>query len=86
MVLLLALINFVFTDVQSTTYFGDALDKPVLKNGAAFVFKYHFVTPESESKVRQLEEKLSLIHQEIKAAHRSQSTSRGGLVLFATIY
>ena len=52
MVLLLALINFVFTDVQFTTHLSDALDKPVIKKGAAFVFKYQAVTPESERKVR----------------------------------
>ena len=52
MVLLLALTDFVFTDVQFTTHLSDALDKPVLKKGAAFVLKYHAVTPESESKAR----------------------------------
>ena len=52
MVLLLALINFVFTDVQFTTPLSVALDKPVFNKGAAFVFKYQAVTPESESKVR----------------------------------
>ena len=52
MVPLLALTNVVFTDVQFTTHLSDALDKPVFKKGAAFVFKYQAVTPESESKVR----------------------------------
>ena len=52
MVLLLALTNFVFTDVQFTTHLSDALDKPVFKKVAAFVFKYQAVTPESHSKVR----------------------------------
>ena len=52
MVLLLALTNFVFTEVQFTTHLSDALDKPVFKKGAAFVFKYQAVTPESESKDR----------------------------------
>ena len=52
MVLLFALTNFVFTDVQFTTHLSDALDKPVFKKGAAFVVKYQAVTPESESKVR----------------------------------
>ena len=52
MVLLLALTNFAFTDVQFTTHLSDALDKPVFKKGAAFVFKNQAVTPESESKVR----------------------------------
>ena len=49
---LLALTDFVFTDVQFTTHLSDALDKPVFKKSAAFVFKYQAVTPESESKVR----------------------------------
>ena len=52
MVLLLALTNFVFTDVQFTTQLSDALEEPVFKKGAAFIFKYQAVTPESESKVR----------------------------------
>ena len=52
MVLLLALTDFVFTDVQFTTHSSDALDKPVFKKGSAFVFKYQVVTPESESTVR----------------------------------
>ena len=52
MVLLLALTDIVFTDVQFTTHLSDALDKPVFKKGSAFVFKYQAVTPESESKVR----------------------------------
>ena len=52
MVLLFALTDIVFTDVQFTTHLSDALDKPVFKKGAAFVFKYQAVTPESESKVR----------------------------------
>ena len=52
MVLLLALTNFVFTDVQITTNLNDALDKPVFRKGAAFFFKYQAVTSESESKVR----------------------------------
>ena len=52
MVLLLALTNFVFTDVQFFTHSSDASHKPVFKKGAAFVFKYQTVTPESESKVR----------------------------------
>ena len=52
MVLLLALLNFVFTDVHFTTHLSEALDKPVIKKGAAFVFKHQAVTPESESKVR----------------------------------
>ena len=51
MVLLLALISFVLTDVQFNTHLSDALDKHVFKKGAAFVFKYQAVTPESESKV-----------------------------------
>ena len=52
MVLLLALLNFVFTDVQFTTHLSDALDKPVFKKGAAFLLKYQAVKPESEGKVR----------------------------------
>ena len=52
MALLLALTNFVLTDVQFTTHLSDALDKPVFKKGAAFVFKNQAMTPESESKVR----------------------------------
>ena len=51
-VLLFALLNFVLTDVQFTTHLSNALDKTVFKKGAAFVFKYQAVTPESESKVR----------------------------------
>ena len=39
-------------DVQFTTHLSDALDKPVFKKGAAFVFKYQAVTPGSESQVR----------------------------------
>ena len=124
MVLLLGLTNFVFLGVQFTTHLSDALDKPVFKKGAAFVFKYQAVSPEIESKVRvfspfpkisevnltdaytilqtrghsdwmtgmdtvklcrterlgilydkifdQLEEKLTLIQKEIKAAHTDQ--------------
>ena len=56
MVLLLAPTDFVFTDVQFTTDLSDAFDKLVLKKGAAFVFKYQAVTPESESKVREIPE------------------------------
>ena len=52
MVLLLALINFVFTDVQFTTHLSDSLDDPVFKKGAALLFQFQAVTPESESKVR----------------------------------
>ena len=52
MVPLLALTNFVFTDVQFTTHLSDALDKPVFKKGAAFVYKYQAMTPKSESKIR----------------------------------
>ena len=52
MVLILALTKLVFTDVQFTTHLSDALDKPVFKEGAAFVFKYQAVMPECESKVR----------------------------------
>ena len=52
MVLLLALTNVVFTDVHITTHLSDALDQPVFKKGAAFVFRNQAVTPEIESKVR----------------------------------
>ena len=52
MVLLLALTNVFFTDVQFATHLSNALDKPVFRKGATFVFKYQAVTPESESKVR----------------------------------
>jgi len=139
MVLLLALIHFVFTDVQFTTHLGDALDKPVFKKGAAFVFKYQAVTPESESKVRVFSpfpkipeinltdaytilqtrghtdlmtgmdtvklcrtERMGTLYDQLFdpaggetfldtkrdqcCTHASESTSRGGLVLFATIY
>ena len=52
MVLLLVLINFTLTDAQFTTHFSEALDKLAFKKGAAFVFKYQTVTPESEIKIR----------------------------------
>ena len=52
MVLLLALTNIVFTDIQFTSHLSGALDKPVFKKRAAIVLKYRGVTPESESKVR----------------------------------
>ena len=52
MVLLLALTNFVFTDVHFTTRLNDGSDKLVFQKGAAFVFKYQAILPKSESKVR----------------------------------
>ena len=42
----------VCADVQFTTHLSDSLDDPVFKKGAAFVFQFQAVTPESESKVR----------------------------------
>ena len=42
----------VCADVQFTTYLSDSLDYPVFKKGAAFVFQFQAVTPESECKVR----------------------------------
>ena len=46
------LIATIFAEVQFSTHLNDESDTPILKKGAAFVFKYQAVTSESESKVR----------------------------------
>ena len=48
--LTVSLLN-VSAEVQFTTHLSDSLDDPVFKKGAAFVFQFQAVTPESESKV-----------------------------------
>ena len=48
---LIFLLN-VSAEVQFTTHLSDSLDDPVFKKGAAFVFQFQAVTPESESKIR----------------------------------
>ena len=42
----------VSAEFQFKTHLSDLLDNPVFKKDAAFVFQFHGVTPESESKVR----------------------------------
>ena len=42
----------VSAEVQFTTHLSDSLYDPVFKKGAAFVFQFQALTPESESKVR----------------------------------
>ena len=49
--IIFSLLNFSAV-VQFTTHLSDSLDDPVFKKGAAFVFQFQDVTPESESKVR----------------------------------
>ena len=38
--------------IHCSTHLTDQPEVPVFKKGATFLFKYHAVTPESESKVR----------------------------------
>ena len=49
---LLLLFQICLTITQYSTYLHDDLEAPVFKKGAAFLFKYHAVTSESESKVQ----------------------------------
>ena len=49
--LIFSLLN-VSAVVQFTIHLSDSLDDPVFKKGAAFVFQFEAVTPESGSKVR----------------------------------
>ena len=49
--LIFSLLN-VSAEVQFTTHLSDSLDDPVFKKGAASVFQFQAVTPESETKIR----------------------------------
>ena len=42
----------VYAEVQFTTHLSDSLNNPVFRKGAAFVFQFQAVTPESDSNVR----------------------------------
>ena len=82
--LFILLIETMFAEVQFSTHLNDESDTPIFKKGAAFVFKYHAVTSESESKSRVFSPfsrlpEINLTEAYSLVAHRGHSDTMAGM-------